>query len=108
MRQVIASAWHGGYSSTSDGTYGVRFRGDDRYAMVDGDRATVILRLSGRASAVTVDVTPGFWRKCPELRHREIGRWLRELGLVPWPKGRPPKLRVSRTEGKAELYVEPA
>ncbi len=88
--------------------YGIRLRNDDRHVMVDRDQSLVVVRLKGRRGKLKVRVTPSYWRTCPELRHHEIGRWLKDLGLAPWPKGHPPRLLVSRRGGKDELYVEPA
>lgn len=41
---------------------------------------------------VVVKPPRAFWTTCPELRSSAIGDWLEKQGLVPWQKGRPPRL----------------
>jgi hypothetical protein len=53
----------------------------------------VLVEIDG--NAFRVKITNTFWTTCPELRSPEIGAWLRNKGLAPWPKGRPPELRLS-------------
>ena len=38
-------------------------------------------------ATVTVKLTDSFWRSCSEFRDANIGRWLLDQGLAPWPKG---------------------
>jgi hypothetical protein len=98
--KTTVSAWRGG-------TYGIRFSKDDRDAFVDRDAKSVKVVLAGWAGPSRVKVSKSFWKKCPQLRSAEIGRWLKARALAPWPEGRPPKLVVTRWPGESVLYVEP-
>jgi len=86
-----ASGWKGA-------TYGIRVGGRNRDRYFDSAWETVELQLVGGSAAqrVVVSVSPSFWRNCPELRSTSIGRWFEGLGLLPWQKGQPPSLQVSR------------
>jgi hypothetical protein len=35
-----------------------------------------------------------FWTTCPEFRGGPIHRWLKEQGVIPWPKRNPPKFEL--------------
>ena len=37
---------------------------------------------------------PTFWTTCPEFRGKPIKKWLHKKGLIPWPKGNPPKFEL--------------
>ncbi|MCQ8820289.1 hypothetical protein NQT65_08745 [Pseudoalteromonas agarivorans] len=41
-----------------------------------------------------VDITPGFWNKCNELRNPQIGLWLIENKLNHWKSGFPSEVGV--------------
>lgn len=46
-------------------------------------------------NAVSVNVgKSSFWKNCPELISKDIGRWMLEAGYAPWPKRRPPEFEV--------------
>ena len=48
-----------------------------------------------------------FWNgTCRELIAQDIGRWFFDLGLAPWPKGRPPRFSMSPT-ATGVFRVEP-
>jgi len=96
-REIIVSAWRGG-------TYGIRISMQDR-GIFKREWREVILLLDGKRR-VRVRISDSFWRRCPELRSKHIGEWLREKGLIPWPKGSPPKLILRHREDNIfELYV---
>ena len=59
---------------------------------------SVRLEVPGQGTA-NVALSEPFWRRCSELRSAAIGRWLRETGLAPWPKGRPPTVVVEQLDG---------
>jgi hypothetical protein len=50
------------------------------------------------AESTTVALNPSFWRSCSELRSPDIGQWLLEAQVAPWPKGSPPGIAVNRVE----------
>ncbi|MCE5338439.1 MAG: hypothetical protein LLF90_07135 [Methanomicrobiaceae archaeon] len=43
----------------------------------------------GRVAEVFLPET--FWTTCPELKSSVIGRWMLDLGVIPWVKGKPPQ-----------------
>ena len=82
---IVLTAWKGG-------AFGLRVREEDRHRFAG--RCEVMIILPGIDRPVTANITRSFWRKCPELRSAEIGRWLKEHCLHPWPKGQPPKFEA--------------
>ena len=43
----------------------------------------------------------------PELIHKSIGEWFKRAGLYPWPKGRPPTVRLQpRGERAFDVSLE--
>jgi hypothetical protein len=90
------TGWRGGYSQRSKGgTYGLRF-GRLRKVLIEGKPDYLELHLTGRGD-VRVIVTAGFWNRCPEVRHREIGAWIMGQGIkMPWPSGKPPRFPIER------------
>jgi len=98
------SGWHGGYSGKKvGGTYGLRF-GTLRHTLVEGRPATLELRLEGGES-FAAKLTDGFWRHCPEVRHRAIRDWMIAQGIsMPWPLGNSPRFPVERI-GKNIFHV---
>jgi hypothetical protein len=82
------TAWHGG-------TYGLKVQTGDRDRFFDRGWQDLILELQGQGQAV-VTVSPSFWRGCPELRSADIGWWLQQNGLAPWPHGQPPRVVMER------------
>ena len=84
---IVLTAWEGG-------TFGLRVRKADRYRFAGRCEVVIILPGLGRPSRqVTANITQS-WNECPELRSAEIGRWLKEHCLHPWPKRQPPKFEA--------------
>ena len=91
---MIASEWNGSSPNNMTGAgYGIRVsRQDrDRYFQRDWPSVTIELENWGTTQA---NLTPSFWRRCTEARGREIGKFLLVHGPAPWPKGRPPRLKL--------------
>ena len=80
------------------GGLGLRVRPGDRDRFFDRRWRQVVLDISGHR-VITVSISDSFWRDCPELRSNEIGRWLQQSGLAPWPRGKPPKLLMEHAYG---------
>jgi len=78
-------------------TLGVRVGASNRAKYFSKDWEFVEVELDGVFHSITV--SPGFWRKCPELRGSAIQTWLVKHGHAPWPKGKPPKLELIRLGG---------
>jgi hypothetical protein len=94
-----AVGWRGGQGDADDPWgYGIRLSERDRDANFDRTWGEVLVELDG-GDVVTVDLSPSFWRSCPELRSADIGRWLLAQGAAPWPKSNPPGIAVRVLEG---------
>ena len=82
--------------------YGLKVSVADRDHFFRRDRRTVTLRLVAGSGLVDVEVNrakDSFWNgSCRELIARDIDRWLFDLGLAPWPKGRPPRFDLTPIE----------
>ena len=57
----------------------------------------VQVELPGHAMQPRCPITPAFWRKCPQLRSAEIGRWMEKRGDMPWPHRMPPHYEAELT-----------
>ncbi len=70
--------------------YGVRIYHDDRdrHFQRDWDSVEVVL---DSGEIVKVSLLETFWTTCPELKSSVIGRWMLDLDVIPWPKGKPPE-----------------
>ena len=63
-----------------------------------GDWRTVTLHFVAGSTVEVNCAKDSFWNgTCRELIARDIGRWFIDLGLAPWPKGRPPRFSMSPT-----------
>jgi hypothetical protein len=92
------TAWNNGKHLATGAGYGLKVPVIDRDRYFKHEWTSVILEIPvdrGFAEvAVNVD-KPSFWNeKCHELISQEIGQWLRNSGLAPWPPHQPPKLLV--------------
>ena len=97
-----ATAWNNGQWHASGAGYGLKVSVADRDRFFRRDRRTVTLRLIAGSGVVDVEVNcakDSFWNgSFQELIARDIGRWLLDLGLAPWPKGRPPRVDLTPIE----------
>ena len=85
------SGWSNSTSNDRTGAgYGVRIRYNDRdrYFQRSWGSVEVVLDSGG---IIGVSLSEKFWTTCPELRSSVIGRWMLELGVIPWPKYKPPE-----------------
>ena len=105
-----ATAWNNGQWHTNGAGYGLKVSVADRDRFFLRDWHSVTLRLVAESGSVDVKVNcakNSFWNgTCRELIAREIGRWFLNLGLAPWPKGRPPRFDLSPVE-PGVFRVEP-
>jgi hypothetical protein len=102
--EFIATAWNNGGSS-----YGIKISRNDRDKFLNPIWPNILLRIPGLAEAVEVGIAKAsMWQgNCRELIHKQIGDWLRREGAAPWPKGRPPRVRVKRLgERTFELHLD--
>jgi hypothetical protein len=85
------SGWSKGSANNRTGAgYGVRIPYDDRDRYFQRSWGSVEVVLDdGRI--VDISLSEKFWTTCPELRSSMIGRWMLDLGVIPWAKGKPPE-----------------
>ena len=95
----LATAWNNGQWHAGGAGYGLKVSVADRDRFFRRDWRTVTLRLVAGSAFIDVEVNcakDSFWNgTCRELISRQIGRWFLDLGLAPWPKGRPPHFDLS-------------
>jgi hypothetical protein len=104
---MLLQGWHNGRPTDEPGGYGLRLTPGDRDRNFDTEWTSVDVELDG-GPTVAVTLNPSFWRSCPELRSAEIGRWLLDSGVAPWPLGDPPSVVVRAVEGNrftARIHV---
>jgi len=95
---VLVSGWRSGkFDVRRAVALGIRVGRDNVQRFFDKDWDVVLIEIEN--DAVPVKITKTFWTTCPELRSPDIGTWMRTKGLVPWPKGRPPEMRLTPIGG---------
>ena len=103
MIKMIVTAWKNGRHNKTGAGYGFRLKIPDRNTVFKNDWESILLTLDDATEPFEVKITPSFWRRCCELRSKEIGLWLIWLmkkGLVNWPKGNPPKFSMETISEK--------
>ena len=95
----IATAWNNGCPKDSGAGYGLKISIADRDRFFMKGWQTVTLRLIAGGTPRIAEVNcvkESFWNDtCRELIGKEIGRWFIDNGFAPWPRGAPPRFRVS-------------
>ena len=87
------SGWYSRPNDETGAGYGIRVRKADRDAYFERRWKRVTVDVGGEATELRL--SERFWTTCPELRSKEIGRWMLGRGLAPWPKGAPPRLELT-------------
>jgi hypothetical protein len=85
-----ASAWNDGKT-----TYGISVGKPNRKKYFNPDWKVIKVEIEGHFH--TFDLTPGFWKDCPEFRDRGkpvIREWLQRHRSLKWPRGQPPKVEL--------------
>jgi len=91
---MIVSGWsNGSPNDSTGGGYGIKIRRKDRDDHFRRTWPSVIIEIENR-EVLEIIPSNSFWWNCPELRRKEIGRWMRDQRLAPWPKGKPPKFKL--------------
>ena len=96
---MIVTAWNNGLHRKTGAGYGLKIEVSDRDRYFKESWKTVFIHLpNGRIAEVNTD-KPSFWNdscndSCRELIKHEIGKWLIEIGEVPWSPGAPPKFKL--------------
>jgi len=101
---MIGAGWNNGSANEQTGSgYGIRISPEDRDKHFRSEWKSITLQLEG-GTTVEITLSQSFWGDCCELRSFVIGRWLLDQGLAPWPRRRPPKVRLERSgNGKFRL-----
>lgn len=88
---MIVTGWSNGNhnSTTSAGGYGIRIRRADRDRYFKEDWTDVVI-VFDNGHEIRVHLSPSFWQNCPELRSKEIGKWMISKNIVPWERNNPP------------------
>lgn len=97
MKKFIVSAWNSGNLNHNTKSFGIRFRLKDRNSCFNKTPKKVLLSIEG-SDFFTINLTSGFWNKCLEFKHLEIGLWFFKNGIIPWIKGSPPKFNLTKLE----------
>ncbi|HEX3666023.1 MAG TPA: hypothetical protein VHU23_12420 [Rhizomicrobium sp.] len=107
MVSMIVTAWNNGHHCASGAGYGLKLSAADRDEHFKRQWKTVSLQFPDVAQPVRINIDKhSFWNSsCRELISRDIGQWLLESGLAPWPRGRPPKVTLHVT-GEAAFKVQ--
>jgi hypothetical protein len=91
---MIVTCWSNGDPNLQTGSgLGIRLRIEDRDQFFDVAWTEVVIHLQD-ADQILVPITPSFWVDCPELRSRELGRWMLTIGIIPWLPGSRPWLSL--------------
>ena len=92
--KMIVTAWNNGTPNNKTGAgYGVKIKREDRDKYFQRTWSSVIIELNDE-EVVNVKLSNSFWKNCTELRSAKIGKWMLDNGIAPWPKGRPPVLKL--------------
>ena len=94
---MIIKGWHNGSQNNETGAgYGVCIKCKDRDKYFKKEWSSVTIELEGEGE-VEVNLSDKFWNNCPELRKKEIGKWIiNKINNVfaKWPKGSPPAFEL--------------
>ena len=98
------SGWFGGRPkgshNSSDGTFGIRIGIANRERYFDRAWTEIEVEMEGRCEVF--QLTPGFWRHCPEFRDSGTPRirgWLQRNRSLTWDRGRPPRMVLVPVSG---------
>jgi hypothetical protein len=99
------TAWNNGKHSQTGAGYGVKLSIQDRDHAFDRRWDAVTIELEDGPSVHVNVAKRSFWSEsCRELIHAEIGMWMLDKGLAPWPRGNPPKMQLI-SSGKATFKL---
>jgi hypothetical protein len=102
-------AWNSGNPQAYG--YGLRVSKKDRDSHLKREWKKVEIYLPNSDEPIPVNIDKNsFWNgTCRELISADIGRWLLNTGLAPWPKGSPPRVRlVPRGAGAFDAHPSTA
>ena len=92
---MIVTAWNNGAHSRNGSGYGFKVSVTDRDLHFKPEWDLIVLELEGEEPFEVHINKETFWSDaCRELISPEIGTWLRQHGMAPWPKGNPPRFAM--------------
>jgi hypothetical protein len=95
---MIVTGWNQGSPDLQTGAgYGIRIKHNDRNGNFVKEWKSINIKLDAGES-IEVNLSKSFWKNCTELRSAEIGNWMLNLGLAPWPKNEPPEFELEHQE----------
>lgn len=98
---MVVTAWNNGGTG-----YGIKVEVNDRDSFFRKEWKSVTLEFEDSAVQVKINLSESFWRKCRELRKKEIRDWLQLHGLAPWDRGNPPPLWLEPLGGQNFLLCK--
>ena len=91
---MIVVGWNRGSPNNRTGAgYGIRIAREDRDKCFRKAWTSVTIELDN-GDLVDVRLSDSFWSGCTELRRAKLGKWMLDHELAPWPKGKPPRLKL--------------
>jgi hypothetical protein len=98
----MATCWNSGKHNASGAGYGIKLTVEERDGLLERSWESVDLILPDDTvvQAVKCDKKSMWDGTCRELIHRDIGKWMLRNKLAPWPKGKPPRLKLDKDVGK--------
>lgn len=91
------TGWRGASVEKQYRSYGVRIGIENRRAFFnnDSEKWQKLTIENENGDVIEAELTPGFWRDCPEIRHPAFRDWFQAQGLIPWKNGSPPAFELS-------------
>lgn len=90
MAEFVGSAWWGGNAC------GIKIRAADRDRYFKREWGSINLLIPGEPEPIAVNIDKqSMWDgSCRELIHIKIKAWFIRAKKHPWPKGKPPRVRL--------------
>lgn len=93
---IIVKAWSNGNANEKTGAgYGLRISKNnrDKFFLDDAEYFLIINK-----KKIKMNITPGFYRKCPEIRDKKIGMFLVNNNLHKWKSRSPHSLNMIKVD----------
>jgi hypothetical protein len=92
---MIVTAWKSGRHNGRPGGYGLRIRRKDLNSFDQNWGFVSVTLPDGNIFRANIDKDSMWAGGCRELISKDLGKWLLESGLAPWPKAKPPKFSLA-------------
>lgn len=105
---MIVTGWKNGkFGTRQDVAVGLAIGRKNREQYFDKKWDHILIDFDGGTARVAI--ANRFWTSCPELRSRAIADWMKRNGLIPWPKGLPPRIKlIPIAQNKFQLSLQGA